>query len=406
MTAGADAAALPLAGITVLDLTRALAGPYATALLADLGATITKVESITGGDSTRAWPPFENEHSLYYDSVNRNKSSIAIDFYSPEGRALLRQLALAADVVVENFKPGTMTEMGLDPAALLAEKPELVVASVSGFGQTGPLSQSAGLDQVAQGMSGIMSVTGANATEMYRVGIPIVDIYAGTFTAVGILAALVGRERTGAGHSVSTSLLESAIAISAFQGQRFLSTGEVPVPQGNNHPVLSPYGVFATADIPIIIAVGNDKHWRELCVVLGEPALAEDPDYTSGKLRSINRDALAVRIEVLLSAKPGLAWVDALRIAGIPTGPIFTYAQVFDDPQVKHLDMVTHVTRRDGSDLPLLRGPLSIDGVATGIHKAPPALGEDTRAVLDALGLSSAQVDGLIAAGIVSTAGH
>lgn len=397
--------ALPLDGIVVLDLTRALAGPYATALLADLGATVTKVESIKGGDSTRAWPPFEGTHSLYYDSVNRGKSSIAIDFYTPEGRALLRKLALAADVVIENFKPGTMADMGLDPASLRAEKPDLVIASVSGFGQTGPLSQTAGLDQVAQGMSGIMSVTGANAQEMYRVGIPIVDIYAGIFTAVGVLAALVGRERTGVGREISTSLLEAAIAISAFQGQRFLSTGDVPEPQGNNHPVLSPYGVFATGDIPIIIAVGSDKHWRELCSVLGEPDLADDPDYTSGKLRGIHKEALTVRLEELLKARPGLEWVDALRIAGIPTGPIYNYAQVFADPQVQHLDMVTHVTRHDGSDLPLLRGPLSVDGVPTAIRKAPPALGEDTVAVLEELGLTAEQVQGLIAAGIVSAAG-
>lgn len=396
---------LPLDGIVVLDLTRALAGPYATALLADLGATVTKVESIKGGDSTRAWPPFEGSHSLYYDSVNRGKSSIAIDFYTPEGRALLRQLALAADVVIENFKPGTMAEMGLDPASLRAEKPDLVIASVSGFGQTGPLSQTAGLDQVAQGMSGIMSVTGANAQEMYRVGIPIVDIYAGIFTAVGVLAALVGRERTGVGSEIATSLLEAAIAISAFQGQRYLSTGDVPEPQGNNHPVLSPYGVFATGDIPIIIAVGNDKHWRELCSVLGEPGLADDADYTTGKLRGIHKEALTVRLEELLKAKPGLDWVDALRLAGIPTGPIYNYAQVFADPQVQHLDMVKHVTRRDGSDLPLLRGPLWVDGVPTAIRKAPPALGEDTVAVLEELGLTAEQVQGLIAAGIVSTAG-
>jgi CoA:oxalate CoA-transferase len=393
---------LPLDGIAVLDLTRALAGPYATALLADLGATVTKVESIKGGDTTRSWPPFEGEHSLYYESVNRGKSSIAIDFYSAEGRSLLRQLALEADVVIENFKPGTMAEMGLDPVELRAEKPSLVIASVSGFGSTGPLATTAGLDQVAQGMSGIMSVTGANAREMYRVGIPIVDIYAGIFTAVGILAALVGRERGLPGSHVETSLLESAIAISAFQGQRFLSTGEVPEPQGNNHPVLSPYGVFATGDIPIIIAAGNDTHFRTLCAILGDPALADHPDYASGKLRSINRDALAEQLETLLAAKSGLHWVDALREGGIPSGPIYNYQQVFEDPQVKHLDMVTHVTRTDGTDLPLLRGPLSIDGVPTAIRKPPPALGEDTAAGLGGLGLTVQQIQGLIDAGIVA----
>jgi CoA:oxalate CoA-transferase len=395
---------LPLEGITVLDLTRALAGPYATALLADMGATITKVESVKGGDSTRSWPPFENDHSLYFDSVNRGKSSIALDFYTPEGKALLRRMALASDVVIENFRPGVMAEMGLDAAGLRAEKPSLVIASVSGFGSTGPLSQTAGLDQVAQAMSGLMSVTGKNASELYRVGIPIIDIYAGVFTAFGIVAALVGRERTGSGLEVSTSLLEAAIAISAFQGQRYLSTGVVPEPQGNNHPVLAPYGMFATADIPIIIAVGSEKQWRDLCALVGDPQLSSEEAYATGSLRLINRDALTARLELALAARRGLDWVEALRDARIPTGPIYNYQQVFDDPQVKHLDMVQHVTRADGTDLPLLRGPISVDGKALPIRKAPPALGEDTEAVLATLGLTAGQVAGLIAAGIVKTA--
>jgi CoA:oxalate CoA-transferase len=392
---------LPLAGIHVLDLSRALAGPYATALLSDLGATVTKVESIKGGDSTRGWPPFENDHSLYFDSVNRGKSSIALDFYKPEGQALLRELALAADVVIENFRPGVMAEIGLDPVTLRAEKPSLIVASVSGFGGSGPLSQTAGLDQVAQGMSGIMSVTGENADAMYRVGIPIVDIYAGIFAAFGIAAALVGRERSGNGLEVSTSLLEAALAVSVFQGQRYLSTGEIPTPQGNNHPVLVPYGVFATADIPIIIAAGTDKHWRDLCIVLDDPDLAVDPQFATGKDRTRNRDGVKDRLEKLLSTRSGVDWVDALRTAGIPAGPIYNYAQAFADPQVIHLDMVHHVTRPDGSDLPLLRGPLSLGGVGTRIRKAPPGLGEDTVNVLAELGLTDEQVAGLIDAGIV-----
>jgi crotonobetainyl-CoA:carnitine CoA-transferase CaiB-like acyl-CoA transferase len=393
---------LPLTGISVLDLTRALAGPYATAILSDLGATVTKVESIKGGDSTRGWPPFDGDHSLYYDSTNRGKSSIAIDFYSAEGQALLKRMALASDVVIENFRPGVMADLGLDPDALLAEKPGLIVASVSGFGATGPLSQTAGLDQVAQGMSGLMSVTGKDADNVYRVGIPVIDIFAGLFTAVGILASLVDRERTGTGHTVSTSLLEAALSISVFQGQRFLSTGVVPKPQGNDHPVISPYGVFATADIPIIIAVGNEKHWQDLCHLVGDASLAADPEFATGKLRTRHREELKQRLEVLLADRPGTEWVEIFRAGRIPTGPIYNYAQVFDDAQVKHLDMVQHVTRADGSDLPLLRGPVSIDGVAPRIRKAPPALGEHTRAVLDDLGLTEAQIQGLLDAGVVA----
>ncbi len=399
--------ALPLEGVVVLDLTRALAGPYATALLGDLGATIIKVETKKGGDSTRAWPPFEGEHSLYFDSINRNKSSIAIDFYSAEGAALLRRMALDADVVIENFKPGTMAEMGLDPAGLRAEKPSLIIASVSGFGSSGPLAQAAGLDQVAQGMSGLMSVTGEDAAHPMRVGVPIVDIYAGVFTAVGIAAALFGRERTGGAHggvgrTVETSLLEAAIAVSAFQGQRYLSTGQIPQPQGNNHPVLAPYGVFATADIPIIIAAGGDRHFQQLAELLGDPELGFEAEFATGRARSEHRDALTARLETLLAARPGLEWVAELRRIGIPAGPILNYEQVFQDPQVRHLDMVKRTTRRDGSALPLLRGPITVDGAAPVISKAPPALGEDTRAVLDRLGLTAEQIDGLLAAGIVA----
>ncbi|WP_314191817.1 CoA transferase [uncultured Arthrobacter sp.] len=398
------AASGPLAGITVLDLSRALAGPFATALLTDMGATVIKVESIKGGDSTRSWPPFENEHSLYFDSTNRGKSSLALDFYSPDGQRLLHQLALEADVLVENFRPGVLTDIGLDPAVLRSDKPELIIASVSGFGTTGPLSQAAGLDQVAQGMSGLMSITGADTENVFRVGVPVIDMYAGVFIAFGIASALAGKERNGKGMEVSTSLLESALAISSFQGQRYLSTGEVPVPQGNNHPVLSPYGVFKTADIPVIIAVGNDKQWRQLCMLVGDPALADEREYLTGRDRTAHRDVLTARLERLLASRPGTEWVQMFRAAKIPTGPIYNYREVFDDAQVQALDMVRDVTRHDGSHLPLLRGPLSINGEGTPIRKAPPALGGDTRRVLEGLGLNEEQITGLLEAGVVKEA--
>lgn len=402
--APATGTALPLEGIKVLDLSRALAGPYATALLTDLGADVTKVESIKGGDSTRAWPPFENDQSLYFDSANRGKSSLALDFYSAEGKALLWKLALAADVVVENFRPGVLSTIGLDPAELRAAKPELIIASISGFGTTGPLSQAAGLDQVAQGMSGLMSVTGDDSENMFRVGVPIIDMISGIFTAFGIAAALAGRERRGEGLDVSTSLLESALSISSFQGQRFLSLGEVATPQGNNHPVLSPYGVFKTADVPVIIAVGTEKQWRELCVLLGDPGLADDPNYVSGKLRTVNRGQLKTRVEQLLEHRGGRDWVRLFREAKIPAGPIHNFREVFEDTQVQSLDMVKQLRRFDGTRLPLLRGPLSINGKASQIRKAPPALGEDTLRILTELRLSETQIAGLLDAGIVMAA--
>ena len=392
---------LPLEGIRVLDLSRALAGPYATALLSDLGAEIIKTESIKGGDSSRAWPPFENEHSLYFDSANRGKQSIAIDFYSQQGRELLWTLAMSADVVVENFRPGVLATMGLDPEALRAAKPELILASVSGFGATGPLSQAPGLDQVAQGMSGLMSVTGADADHMYRVGVPIIDMVSGINTALAIAAALVGRARTGAGMEVSTSLLETGLALGAFQSQKYLSTGQVPVPLGNTHPALTPYGVFATADIPIIIAVGNEKQWCQLCSLLGAPELAQRPEYATGKLRHGNEAVLKGELEQLLVHRSANEWLPVLRAAAIPAGPIYNYEQVFADEQVKSLAMVETVLRADGTELPLVRGPISINRQAPRIRKAPPLLGEDTLAVLTGLSLTPEQIAGLVEAGIV-----
>lgn len=395
---------LPLEGIRILDLSRALAGPYATALLSDFGAKVIKTESIKGGDSSRSWPPFENEHSLYFDSANRGKDSIAIDFYTEEGRELLWQLAVSSDVVVENFRPGVLATMGLDPDMLRAAKPGIIIASVSGFGTTGPLAQAPGLDQVAQGMCGLMSVTGPDSSNTYRVGVPIIDMVSGINTALAIVTALVGRSRTGEGMEVSTSLLETGLALSAFQGQRYLSTGQVPVPLGNTHPALTPYGVFATADIPIIIAVGNEKQWLQLCTLLGAPELAERPEYATGKLRHGNEAPLKVELEALLAHRTANEWLPVLRAKAIPAGPIYNYEQVFADEQVRALNVVETVHRADGTELPLVRGPISINRQAPRIRKAPPALGEDTRAVLAGLSLTEEQIAGLVEAGIVKAA--
>lgn len=399
---------LPLAGIVVLDLSRALAGPYCTALLADLGATIIKVESQKGGDITRAWPPFEGDHSLYFESINRGKSSLALDFYSAEGQQLLREMALNSDVIVENFRSGVMTEMGLDPDELRAEKPSLVISSISGFGEVGPLASSAGLDQVAQAMSGLMSITGPHAGEFYRFGIPIIDIVSGIFSAVGIIAALYQRDgqraggsATGEGAIVSTSLLEAAIALSVFQGQRYLSLGSAPSPTGNDHPSLTPYGVYQASDGPLVIAVGNDKQWVQFCELLGAPELGTDERFVTGRARTDNRPALKAELERLLAARTATAWTELIREAGIPVGPIYTYDQVFDDEQVKALHMVIETTRADGSTLPLVRGPLSINHEATPIRKNPPALGEDTDAVLASYGLTPEQIAELRAKGVV-----
>jgi CoA:oxalate CoA-transferase len=393
----------PLEGITVVDLSRALAGPYCTALLADMGAEVIKVESLNGGDTARQWPPFEGDHSLYFEAVNRNKRSICIDFYSAEGRDILDRLIRKADVLVENFKLGTLEKLGLTPEHLDELNPRLVVGSVNGFGITGPLKDDAGLDQVVQGMSGLMSITGSGVDDTYRVGVPIVDITSGMICAFGIVAALVGRDNGHPAHHVTTSLLETALGLSVFQGQRALSLGEDPGPQGNNHPTIAPYGTFATATEPLNIAVGNDKQWRAFCDLIGIPQALEDSRFDTGAHRSANRDALKTLIESALSSKPAAEWVPIISKASIPCGPIYRYSEALASPQVEALGLIQQSTRRDGSPLPLLRGPLSIDGEASEISARPPLLGEQTAEILREIGFADDDIERLEADGVLKT---
>jgi crotonobetainyl-CoA:carnitine CoA-transferase CaiB-like acyl-CoA transferase len=389
-----------LAGLRVIDLTRALAGPTCTALLGDLGAEVIKVEGLPDGDGARGWAPFDGDESLYFASVNRNKKSVALALREPRGREVLEKLIATADVLVENFRPGTLTKMGLDPDELRHRHPRLVIASISGFGSRGPERGTPGLDQVAQGMSGLMSVTGPDATSRIRVGVPIIDSITGVVNALAICAAVAGRERTGRGSHVETSLLETAINMLSFQAQQYLSSGVVASPQGNDHPVIWPYGTFETSDDAINIAAGSDSQWIALCVVLGEPELASRPEYATGRARSARREELRSEVERLLAGRSAREWIPELRSAGVPCGPVYRLDQVFADPQVRALEMVQMVAGTGGPQ-PLVRGPITVDGRSAPIRSGPPGLGQQSREILLSLGIDLQDIDELVADGVV-----
>lgn len=393
-----------LSGVTVVDLTRALAGPTCTALLGDLGAEVIKVEGLPAGDGARSWLPFDENESLYFASINRNKSSVSVSLRDDRGRAVLEKLIAGADVLIENFRPGTLARMGFPPEELRRKYPRLVIASLSGFGSRGPEQSTPGLDQIAQGMSGLMSITGGRDGPPTRVGVPIVDSITGVVGALSISAALVRRDRTEQGAHVETSLLESAINMLSFQAQQYLSLDEAPVQNGNDHPVIWPYGTFSTADHDINIAAGNEAQWVALCRVLGEPDLATRAGFADGHDRLARREEVRTEVERLLAARGSRDWIPDLREAGIPAGPVYSMDQVFADPQVQALEMVQEVTTGAGRSLRLVRGPITVDGTPPLIRRSPPSLGQDTRAVLEAFGIPEDEVDELLRAGVVGTA--
>ena len=395
----------PLEGIKVLDLSRVLAGPWCTQLLADLGAEVLKIERPGAGDDTRHWgPPWHGEGerrvAAYFLSCNRGKKSAAIDFSQPAGAALVRKLAADADVVVENFRVGGLAKFGLDAASLRAANQRLVYASITGFGQDGPYADRAGYDFIIQGMGGMMSVTGMPDGEPgggpLRSGVAVADLFTGMYTCVSILAALYRREKTGEGGYVDLALLDTQLAMLANQAENALISGQNPPRQGNTHPNIVPYQPFDAADQPIIIAVGNDRQFARLAEICGHSEWASDPHFATNEARVANRGEIVGLVSDAIRTKAAADWLDQLEDAGIPAGPINTITQALADVQAQHRAMVRTI-----AGVPLVGSPVRLDGKRADSDLPPPALGEHTEDVLAALGLDATEVDRLRAAKVV-----
>ena len=395
----------PLAGIRVLDLSRVLAGPWCTQLLADLGAEVVKIERPGVGDDTRHWgPPWQGEGerrvAAYFLSANRGKRSAAIDFATEEGAALVRQLAQRCDVVVENFKVGGLAKFALDAESLRRDNPSLIVASITGFGQDGPYAERAGYDFIIQGMGGMMSVTGLPDSEPgggpMRAGVAIADLFTGMYACVAILAALHAREKSGAGAHIDMALFDVQLAMLANQASNALVSGEDPPRQGNTHPNIVPYQPFDAADQPIIIAVGNDRQFARLAGICGHPEWAADGRFATNSARVANRAAIVELVASAIAQRPAAQWLELLDQSGIPAGPINRVSQALADVQAEHRAMV-----RTLSGVPLVGSPVRIDGERADSDLPPPALGEHTDAVLGELGIATNDIERLKAARVV-----
>ncbi len=396
-----------LAGLKVLDLTRVLAGPWCTQILADLGADVIKIERPGVGDDTRAWgPPFlkdadgrDTDQATYFTSCNRNKRSVTIDMATAEGQTLLRQMALQSDVVVENFKTGGLQQYGLDHESLRAANPRLVYCSVTGFGHTGPYASRAGYDLLVQASSGMMSITGrpdeVAGGGPLRVGVALTDLFTGVYASTAILAALQVRDRTGFGQHIDMALLDVGMSILANQASAFLNTGVAPQRQGNINPSLSPYQDFRTQDGAMMLAIGNNGQFQRFCEATGQIELARDARFATNTLRVQHRDTLVVLMEAITQTRTTAEWITLLEDKAVPCGPINNIAQAFDDAQAQARGLVVSLPRNAGDGVERIVGvasPLRLSATPPVLRYAPPALGQHTEEVLAELGLTTAQI--------------
>lgn len=371
----------PLKGIRVLDLTRVLAGPYCTMLLADLGAEVIKVEMPGSGDDSRHFGPFLNGESAYFMSLNRNKQSVTLNLKSETGKEMLRELVKQVDVLVENFKPGTMARLGLDYEQLKELNPSLIYAASTGFGQTGPYSERPAYDGVVQAMGGIMSITGSRGGKPTRVGPSIGDIAAGIFTAIGVLAALHHRTETGQGQMVDVAMLDCQVSMLENAIARYAVSGEIPQPEGNRHPSISPFEPFETADYPLMLAIGNDKIWAIFCRTVGREDLLDDERFASVSLRREHYEILTPIIAEILKQKTNQEWQDLFNEVGVPNGPINTVDRVVHDEQVNFRDMIVEVDHPLAGKLKMPGVPIKLSETPGEIRTAAPLLGADNETI-------------------------
>ena len=372
----------PLDGMKVLDLTRVLAGPYATMLLGDLGAEVIKIEQPGTGDESRNFGPFKNGFSLYFMSVNRGKQSVTLNLKTERGQAIFKQLLKQTDILVENFRPGTMQKLGLDYDTLKAEYPSLIYAACSGFGQTGPYSQQGAYDMIIQGMGGIISITGEPDGPPVRVGTSISDITAALFTTIGVLSALHHRNRTGSGQFVDVAMLDSLVAVLENAVVRYFATGESPKPLGARHPAITPFEAFASADGHVIIALGNDTLWAKFCEYVDRQELISDERFRTNADRTENHSELFPILSEIMSQRPTDDWIDALGGIGVPCGPINAMDKVVNHPQVQAREMITRIVHNITGEVEVPGVPIKLSETPGNVDAPAPSLGEHTTEVL------------------------
>jgi len=388
-----------LAHLRVLDLTRVRAGPTCCRILADFGADVIKIEAPPGVDPNEGISGARHGYDMI--NLHRNKRSITLNLKESVGRAVLMRLVKTADIVVENFRPEVKDRLGIGYEALKAANPRIILASISGFGQSGPYRTRAGFDQIAQGMGRLMGVTGEPGTPPMRAGIAVADSSAGVFAATGILIALVERERSGQGQWVQTSLLEAQIAMMDFQAARYLIDGQVPLQAGNDHPTTTPMGVIATADGFINIGVGGDGHWRAFCEVIGRPDLARHPDYAKGADRTSRRPQIKEILEPIFASRTSADWLTALEAKGVPAGPIYRVDEVFADPQVQHVGIAALLKDPERGDIRVVGQAINLSRTPASVVASVPEQGEHTQDILREIGCSDSEIAQLRANKIV-----